>query len=336
MARTAEDCAILLQALAGYDARDPASLQYSASDYRSALTGDLKGLRIGVLRHYWEEDQSAPADACSAMEEALAVFRDLGASTEEARLRPLSDSFDVKLIIAETEIFTIHLKNLQTRIEDFGLDFLQRALPACLFSASDYVRATREHRRAATEMTRIFDHYDVLVTVGQGAAPLLNEHDPLAFWKQPSRFTPANVAAGPAAVLCNGYSDLGLPLGMEVIGRPFDDATVLRVSHAYQQATSWHQRVPVLVPDAPQSLLVPRVIPHEAPDTDARTRDLCDRMAEQAGLKLDDTHRFMIYRAAPYALEMASRLKSEHSFDDLPANLFQHPLFRSLSEREGR
>ena len=112
------------------------SVRASIPDYRAALTSDLKGLRIGVLRHYWEEDQPAPADLVAALDDAIGVFRSLGAVVEDARVRPLKESFDIKVIIAETEIFTIHLKALQERPGDFGWDFLQRALPACLFSAS--------------------------------------------------------------------------------------------------------------------------------------------------------------------------------------------------------
>lgn len=333
MARTAEDCALLLQVLAGYDERDPGSVTCKIPDYRAALTEDLKGLRIGVLRHYWEQDQPTTSDVCDAMEGALAVFRQLGATVEEARLRPLTDSFDIKLIIAETEIFAIHLENLQQRPNDFGMDFLQRALPACLFSASDYVRATREHRLAAIDMTRIFDQFDVLVTVAQGPAPRLNDHDPLAFWKKPSRFKPSNVGGGPAVVVCNGFSATGLPIGMEIVGRPFGDAMVLRAAHAFQKSTDWHERSPVLVPGAEAPALIPISIPLEAPETDEKTRMLCDLMAERAGLCLDERQRFMIYRAAPYALEMADRLKSKHGFDDAPANVFQHHDAKRASKR---
>ncbi|MBC7779975.1 MAG: amidase [Proteobacteria bacterium] len=325
MARSIEDCAILLQAIAGFDAADAGSIRCAIPDYRAALSADLKGLRIGVLRHYWEEDQPASGDVCSALDTALDVLRGLGAQVENTRVRPLKESFDIKVIIAETEIFTIHLQALRERAGDFGWDFLQRALPACLFSASDYFRATREHRRSVVQMAQVFDRYDVLLTIGQGAAPRLDNHDPLNFWKKPNLFTPSNVAAGPAAVVCSGFSASGLPLGMQIIGRPFDDATVLRVGHAFQLATDWHRREPVLAAGAAQPVLAPIPIPTDAPDTDAKTRALCDTMAERAGLSLDDTQRILLYRAAPYALEMVARLKRDHGFDEAPANVFQFP-----------
>jgi aspartyl-tRNA(Asn)/glutamyl-tRNA(Gln) amidotransferase subunit A len=325
MARTIEDCAIALQAIAGHDPADAGSIRCDIPDYRAALTSDLKGLRIGVLRHYWEEDQPVSGEVCTALDNALDVLRRLGAEVTDARVRPLKESFDIKVIIAETEIFTIHLQALQSRPGDFGWDFLQRALPACLFSASDYFRATREHRRTVVQMAEVFDRYDVLLTIGQGPAPRLDQHDPLNFWKKPNIFTPSNVAAGPAAVVCSGFSASGLPLGMQIIGRPFDDATVLRVGHAYQQATDWHRREPVLVAGAAQPALTPIPMPADAPDTDAKTRALCDTMAARAGLTLNDFQRILLYRAAPYALEMVGRLNGDHGFHEAPANVFQFP-----------
>lgn len=325
MARTMEDCAILLQAIAGHDAADAGSINRLIPDYRAALTKDLKGLRIGVLRHYWEEDQPANDEVRSAIEEAIVVLRDLGATVEDARMRPLKESFGIKVIIAETEIFSIHQRALRQRPGDFGRDFLQRALPACLFSANDYFRATREHRRLVLQMSQIFERYDVLVTTGQGAAPRLDQYESLNFWTKPNPFSPSNVAAGPAATLCNGFSSSGLPFGMQIIGRPFDDATVLRVGHAYQQATDWHRRRPELVPGASQPLLHPVALPQEAPDADAKTRALCDAMAERAGLRLDEQQRMLIYRAAPYALEMSQQLDDNYGFDEMPANIFQFP-----------
>ena len=119
MARTVEDCAILLQAIAGYDPRDSGSVEQPIPDYRAALKGDMKGLRIGVLRHYWEEDLPAHEDLRRAMEEAIAVFRSLGAKVEDARTRPMMDGMDVKVIIAESEIFSIHHKDLMATSRGF-------------------------------------------------------------------------------------------------------------------------------------------------------------------------------------------------------------------------
>jgi aspartyl-tRNA(Asn)/glutamyl-tRNA(Gln) amidotransferase subunit A len=328
MARTMEDCALLLQAIAGHDPRDAGSADVPIPDYRAALAPGLQGLqglRIGVLRHYWEEDQPAGEEVRAAIEEALRVLRGLGAQVGDARVPPMQHAFGIKMVIAETEIFTLHQQALRERPGDFGWDFLQRALPACLFTANDYFRATREHRRYAVEMARVFERFDVLVTTGAGAAHRLDDYDPLVFWTRANPFTPANVAAGPAASVCNGFTAAGLPLGMQIIGRPFDETTVLRVGHAWQQATDWHRRQPPLVPGAAQPAMQPMAPPRDAPDIDAKTRALCDAMAERAGLRLDEQQLVLLYRAAPHALEIARQLPGDHGFADEPANVFQFP-----------
>ena len=132
LARTVEDCALVLQALAGYDPRDAGSLRRPIPDYRAALGENLRGLRIGVLRHHWEEDIPASEDVRRAMDAALDVLRRLGAQLEEVRVRPLGQYFDVKIIIAESEIFSVHAKHLVARPKDFGADFRSRVLPLSL------------------------------------------------------------------------------------------------------------------------------------------------------------------------------------------------------------
>src|SRR6267378_4699406 len=157
LARTVEDCALTLQALAGYDARDAGSLRREIPEYREALREDLRGLRIGVLRHHWEQDIPATEDVRNAMDAALDVLRRLGATLEECRVRPLASYFDVKIIIAESEIFSVHAANLIARPTDFGAAFRSRVLPSVLFGASDYVQASREHKRMKAEMEPLYD-----------------------------------------------------------------------------------------------------------------------------------------------------------------------------------
>ncbi|HSN39931.1 MAG TPA: amidase [Burkholderiales bacterium] len=325
MAWTVEDCAILLQAIAGYDPRDAGSIEHPIPDYRAALKTGIKGMRIGVLRHYWEEDLPAHEDLKRAMDDAIGVFRGLGASVEDCRTRPMADSLGVKVIIAETEIFSIHRKELIERPGDFGRDFLGRILPACLFQATDYVAASREHRRIIAEARALYDKYDVLLTAGFGPAPRLDAHKTLNFWQRSNVFTPSNVTAGPALELCNGFSQSGLPLGMQVIGRPFDEATVLRAGHAYEQATDWRKRRPLLTPGAAQPPVVPKGNEPQAPDLDAATRSLVLGMARRAGLRLNDTQQAILLEAAPYALAMADRIHRNRDRMEEPALIFRFP-----------
>lgn len=325
MTWTVEDCALVLQALAGYDPRDAGSIEHRAPNYRAALRGNIKGLRIGVLRHYWEEDLPAHEDLRRAMDEAIAVFKKLGAKLEDCRSRPMMDSLDVKVIIAESEIFSIHYQELVARPGDFGRDFLGRILPACLFQSADYVAASREHRRIIHESRRLYEKYDVLLTAGFGPAPRLDAHRTLNFWQRSNIFTPSNVTAGPALELCNGFSKTGLPLGMQVIGRPFDEPTVLRVGYAYEQATAWRANRPPLAPGAKPPPLTPKGNEPQAGDIDAKTRALALDMAARAGLRLNDYQQAILLEAAPYAMAMANRIRKDRNRFEEPALVFRFP-----------
>jgi aspartyl-tRNA(Asn)/glutamyl-tRNA(Gln) amidotransferase subunit A len=327
LAWTVEDCAIMLQAIAGYDSKDPASANVRVPDYPAALTDNIKGMRIGVLRHLWEEDLPAGEDLRNAMESAITVLRGLGASVETARMRPAQHYYDVKVIIAESEAFCVQQIDLVKRPQDYGAHYLGRVLVACLFQAADYVRAQRQRRRLVEEMLPLYEKYDVLITAGMGPAPRLESHRSIGFWdkwQKPSITTVFDVTGGPALMLCNGYSQNGMPLGMQIAGRPFDDATVMRVAHAYEQATTWRDRRPLLVPGARAAGI--QVDTHAEPASviPAETRRLVEMLLERAGLKLPEPILLQLCEAAPYALEMARRIPA-HDWEDEPMNVFSFP-----------
>jgi aspartyl-tRNA(Asn)/glutamyl-tRNA(Gln) amidotransferase subunit A len=329
LARTVEDCALALQALAGYDAKDAGSLRRPIPRYHEALGHDLRGLRIGVLRHHWEEDIPASEDVKKAMNAALDVLRRLGAELEECRVRPLASYFDVKIIIAESEIFSVHQKDLIARPNDFGADFRSRVLPSVLFSAHDYVQATREHRRMMVEMEPLYARFDAFVTAGMGEAPRLADYRSVSFWQKPSLLTAWNVTGQPVLALPNGFGRSGLPLGMQILGRPFGETTILRVGHAYEQATEWHTRRPALVPGAEAPTVTPPpVLSGTADQVDAKTRDLCVKAATRAGLRLDDLMLAQLFEGAPHALGMVERLRRDHGLHHEPANIFSFPSTR--------
>jgi len=325
LARSVEDCAIALQALAGYDPRDAGSLNRPVHAYRQALGQDLKGLRIGVLRHHWEDDVPVSEDVRRAMDAALDVLRRLGAELEECRVRPLGRYYDVKIIIAESEIFAVHQKNLIARPKDFSADFRARVLPSVLFTAHDYVQATREHRRMMVEMEPLYARFDAFVTAGLGEAPRLADYRSVSFWQKPSPLTAWNVTGQPVLALPNGFGRQGLPLGMQILGRPFGEATILKIGHAYERATEWHTRRPALAPGAAAPEVTPPPVLSGAAEADAGTRDLCVTAARRAGLPLDDAMLAQLLEGAPYALEMVRRLRRDHDVHHEPANVFCFP-----------
>jgi aspartyl-tRNA(Asn)/glutamyl-tRNA(Gln) amidotransferase subunit A len=326
MTWTVEDCAILLQAIAGYDPKDPASADRVIPDYRAAVTGDIRGMRIGILRHLYEEDVAVAPEVHAALEEAYAVFRSLGATLEDVRIRSAADYYAVKITIAESEQYAIHEEELRTRPGDFGADFLGRVLPAVLYSSSDYVQAQRERRLMLAEMAPIYAKYDVLVTpTAGGPAPRLDAWRTISFWQKASLTTPFNVTGGPALAQCMGFTEAGLPLSLQLVGRPFDETTVLRAGSAYERATSWRARRPRLDPTAPCFTDVPPAPPPQ-PMTDAATRDMVVAACRHARLSLDESQIAMICVAAPYVTAMTEHLRRQRDFRDEPANFFQFPV----------
>jgi aspartyl-tRNA(Asn)/glutamyl-tRNA(Gln) amidotransferase subunit A len=326
LARTVEDAALALQALVGHDPKDAGSLRRPIPSYREALGPDLHGLRIGVLRHHWEEDIPASEDVRKAMEASLDVLRRLGATLEDCRVRPLGAYYDVKLIIAETEIFSVHQRDLIARPESFGADFRSRALPAVLFTANDYVQATREHRRLMLEMEPLYGRFDAFVTAGLGEAPRLSDHRSVTFWQKPSALTAWNVTGQPVLALPNGFGRNGLPLGMQILGRPFGESTILRVGHAYERATEWHRRRPALAPGAEAPAVTPPPVLSGLADAgDGALRDRCAQAARRAGLRLDDLMLAQLVEGAPHALAMTERLRRDHGLAHEPANVFTFP-----------
>ena len=161
LAWTVEDCAILLECIAGHDPADPTSARRPVPNYRRALSRDIRGLRVGVVRHYWEEEGPVDAELAQAMEAAIEVLQRLGAKIGTARMRTRQEYNDVKMVIAKSEIVVIHDKELRERPQDFGADFLGRNLPGYLFTAADYVRAQRERRSMVDEMQPLYDEFDV-------------------------------------------------------------------------------------------------------------------------------------------------------------------------------
>ena len=322
MTWTAEDCAIMLQTIAGHDAKDPASANRPPPDYRAALTGSIKGLRIGVLRAMYEQEVAAPPVAKAALESAFDVLRNLGATLEDVRIRPAQDYGDVKITGAESELYAVHEPVLRQRLADFGEDFLGRSLGALLITGPDYVQSSRWRRAMIAEMAPIYQNYDVLLAASPGPAPRLETWRTIHFWQKASVTTPFNVLGGPAVAQCIGFTPDGLPLSMQIAGRPFDDATVLRVAHAYEAATTWRARRPLLDPDATLSSALPPVPEPEKANISAARRDEIEALCQRAGLTLNERHFEQLCASAPYIEAMTGRLRRDFAFYEEPSSVF--------------
>lgn len=324
LAWTVEDCALVLGAIAGHDPLDPASADRPPVDYAAALGGDLRGLRVGVLRHAWEEDLPSVTPAMVATVEAAAdALADLGATVEPARIAPLQNWYDVKIAIAETELLSGHRADLVTRPHDFGTDFLVRTLGAVLFTAQDYVSAQRRRRQLLQGMRAVWERFDLLLLpAAPGAAGRLDAHRPVSFWTTPNLTTPFNVMATPALTLCGGFTDEGLPLGVQLAGRPFEDATVLRAGHRLDGALGTRSRRPVLDPAAVPDVPVPQ-LPPPVDALDAADRARVRMAVEAAGLPADERILALLAETAPHVLAMRARLQRNYDYAEEPWGLWR-------------
>ncbi len=245
MAWTAQDCAILLDTLAGHDPADPASVPGPTVSYAQAIAAPIKGLRVGLLRHIYEHDMPAAPEVLQAMNRSTAVLRSLGCRVEDATLPPLQEYNAVGRVIISSEAYALHEATLRTRLSDYSRTFRIRVLAGALIRAAEYIAAQRLRSDLIAATAKAFERFDVLIsTPTAGSAPMLSEQRPDDGFARPLATTLANVAAVPSLVVCSGFTAAGLPLGLEIMGPPWGDATILRVGHQFELATGTRDRRP--------------------------------------------------------------------------------------------
>ncbi|MGC2415508.1 MAG: amidase [Stellaceae bacterium] len=247
LAWTAEDNAIMLQAMAGHDTADPGSANVPIPDYRAALAGGARGLRIGLVRHFYERDNEANAATKDAIAAAAQTYEGLGCTVRELTLSPLPDWAACGMAIMQCEAYAIHEANLRTRFTDYGEIFRDRMALAGLVTGADYVQALRRRRELVVELDHAMEGLDLVMTAAAPSeAPKIDEVPKFAILERPSLTIAFNVTGSPAMSVCCGYTDAGLPLSFQIVGKRFADATVLRAAHAYEVATPWRGRRPAL------------------------------------------------------------------------------------------
>jgi aspartyl-tRNA(Asn)/glutamyl-tRNA(Gln) amidotransferase subunit A len=250
MCRTAADCALMLGAMAGYDPRDPSASVLPVPDYQAALTGQVKGLRVGLLRKFFL--QSAGAAQREAVEQAARTLEGLGAAIQEVNLDAVEWAAGASYAVISAESYAYHEAWLKSRGGEYGADVRQRLLVGAFVTGAEYLKGQRLRALIRSEVDRALSRLDVLLApttpvaatlVGQDEVDIGGQQQPV----RPAliRYTrPFNLTGHPAASIPCGFTSRGLPIGLQIIGRPFDEATVLRAADAYQRATDWHTRRP--------------------------------------------------------------------------------------------
>lgn len=247
MTRTVEDNAILLNIIAGYDSEDPGSAAVEAPDFTADLGKGVQGLKIGVIRHFYTRDEEADPEMAKGIENALAVLEGLGATVQEIEIDTLQTYAACNRLILNSEAYAIHEKWLKERPEDYGDRTRERLLAGAFISASDYVNATRLRRILADRFHAAIAGLDVAITVSSMEPACRIDDDAMVdrTYGRQAR-APFNVTGSPALAVPTGFSSDGMPLSMQIIGKPFDEATVYRVAAAYERETGWTRRRPAL------------------------------------------------------------------------------------------
>lgn len=247
LAWTVEDCAIMLDALTGHDAADPSSARRPKPDLLSGLGGGAKGLRVGVIRHFHEADCPVTGGMAAGIAHAETTLRDLGAEIMDVTLPPLADFNAAGWLILAADAYAVHEPWLRAKYRDYGEILRERLALAATISAADYLQAQRRRRELCAAVATVMEGCDLLLTAAQpGEAPLITRMGKWTSFEVPNFTIPFNLTGQPALTVCAGYGAGGLPVGVQLVGRPFEDATVLRAGHAYETAASWRARRPAL------------------------------------------------------------------------------------------
>lgn len=262
IAHTVEDCALLLDALVGYDPRDPNSVDVPTPDYTAALATHrtpedaVRGARIGVPNYFFFD--YVDPEVAASVRAVIAQFEALGATVEEVDApHELDGLFDaVYRGIQRPEAYTYHLDQgwLTERANLYTPTVRQNLEAGADYTAADYIRAQQTRRRFADAMRAMVERVDVLITPTVAvAAPPIEDYD--AWFKVDGRVIPDgslrltfpfNLTGQPALTLPCGFTRSGLPIGVQMATRHFGEPTLLRLGHAYQRVTTWHKRRPTL------------------------------------------------------------------------------------------
>ena len=249
ISRTVEDAAITLNAIAGHDPKDAHTSTAPVPDYRAALGGGIDGLRVGIVTEQMESDL-VDDDVRRVVGQAITVLGELGATVEEVSL-PLSTlAGAVSGTLLAVEPANNHAKWVRENLSDYGHDDRILLLTGSVMPAQYYNKAQKVRELIRRQVIDALGNYDALVfpTSGRGAQPV--EDDPPVTSKEttsrlPFLFTRLfNLASCPAMSVPCGFDDNGMPVGLQIGGKPFSEETLFRIAHAYEQATDWHTRRP--------------------------------------------------------------------------------------------
>ena len=249
ISRTVEDAAITLEAIAGYDPKDPYSWDVPVPSYRRALDGDINGIRVGAIRELIHSDIVDP-EVRDAIIKAGAVLGELGAAVEEVSLPLTIHSGTITATLINVESAMTYRNWIRDRLHDFGHGNQTGLLTGSVMPAQAYYKAQKLRELVRRQVHEALETYDVLILpTSKSCAPRLEDEPVITSQEMaasmiPVMTRPFNLASVPALSINCGFNSQGLPIGLQIGGRPFAEETVLKVGHAYEQNTPWHAMRP--------------------------------------------------------------------------------------------
>lgn len=242
---TVEDSAIAMEVIAGFDPLDPASADVPVPDFRSNLTKGIQGMRIGLPRHWFAQAGGVSPETINAIDNAAQTLTKLGASVDEIELPDYELYNSCGRVIMLSEAYAIHEETFQTKPLDFGLYTYLRMSMGAFVSATDLTQAMRLRRELARAVSAKLKTYDALITASTLApAPAFSDLNPNVPPNFAIQTMPFDVTGNPAMSIPTGFSKNGLPLSMQIVGRAFDEPTVLTIGAAFEAATDLNTRRP--------------------------------------------------------------------------------------------
>ncbi len=250
ISRSVEDAAITIQAIAGYDPKDAYSWNVPVPDYRQALTGDIEGIKLGVVQERMDSLNLDP-EFRDTVAKAISVLGELGASSEDVSIPLAPNAGALTMSILSVEWSNLHRPLFEPNIDELDHNNKIRFLTGSVIPAQYYYKAQKIRAVLRQQILDALEKVDVLVLpTGPVTAPPVEsvpgiqskEHALTGLAGRISFTGPFNLAGTPALSVPCGFSAAGMPMGLQIVGRPFAEETVLRVAHAYEQATEWHNR----------------------------------------------------------------------------------------------
>jgi aspartyl-tRNA(Asn)/glutamyl-tRNA(Gln) amidotransferase subunit A len=242
-----EDAALTMQVVSGHDPLDPASADVPVPDFSAELGRDLKGLKLAYPRNFFVGVDGISPDVIAGADRAVQDLARLGAAIAEIKLPDFELFNACGRVILTAEAYTVHEENLIKGGGDYARLTYQRMMPGAIVSAADLIQALRMRRELHDAVARVLETYDAIVTVNALAPAIRLDAFPAdATLRTPGHTIPFNVTGHPALAVPTGFAKSGLPIGLQIVGRPFDEPTVLRIGAAYETVAQWTSKRPEL------------------------------------------------------------------------------------------